>query len=109
MHLEDLGGPDFCSAAETAIVRRAAVLITECERLEQKFALAGEADADELDLYARVAGGLRRLLETVGLQRRPKDVTNGDFPGGLPRWLPPSELRSTIRREVEDAIEEQGP
>jgi hypothetical protein len=35
----------------------------------------GEAAADEIDLYARVSGNLRRLLEAVGLQRRPRDVT----------------------------------
>jgi cobalamin-dependent methionine synthase I len=31
--------------------------------------------AEQLDIYARVAGNLRRLLEAVGLQRRAKDVT----------------------------------
>jgi hypothetical protein len=28
-----------------------------------------------LDLYQRTAGGLRRLLEAIGIQRRPRDVT----------------------------------
>jgi hypothetical protein len=44
--------------------------------LEVKFALAGQANADDLDLYQRTAGNLRRLLEAVGLQRRARDVTN---------------------------------
>ncbi len=105
LHLEDLGGWDFCSAAEKAIIRRCAALIVECEQMETKFALAGGAKAEDLDLYARVTGQLRRALETVGLQRRPKDVT-GNLPGGLPRWLPPSELRHEIRNQVEDALEE---
>jgi hypothetical protein len=74
-HLSDLGGEDNTSAAERSLVRRAAVLTTELERLEVKFALAGEASADEIDLYARVSGNLRRLLEAVGLRRRPRDVT----------------------------------
>jgi hypothetical protein len=43
--------------------------------LETKFAVAGEASSDELDLYQRAAGNLRRLLESVGLQRRQRDVT----------------------------------
>jgi hypothetical protein len=73
-HLSDLGGEDNTSAAERSIIRRAAVLTTELERLEVKFALAGEASADEIDLYARVSGNLRRLLEAVGLQRRAKEV-----------------------------------
>jgi hypothetical protein len=107
MHLEDLGGEQNCSAAEKAIVRRAAVIITELEILENQFALARRTNPDILDLYVRVASGLRRPLETIGLQRRPKDVT-GDFPGGLPRWLPPSELRNSIRNEVEGAIVEHG-
>jgi hypothetical protein len=74
-HLSDLGGTDNTSAAERSIIRRAAVLTVELERLEAKFATAGEASADELDIYARVAGNLRRLLEAIGLQRRAKDVT----------------------------------
>jgi hypothetical protein len=71
-HLSDK--PD-ATAAEQAIIRRAAVLIVELERLERQFALAGEADPMTLDLYGRVAGNMRRLLESVGLDRRAKDVT----------------------------------
>jgi hypothetical protein len=74
-HLLDLGGEDNTSAAERSIIRRAAVLTTELERLEVKFALAGEASADEIDLYARVSGNLRRPLEAVGLRRRPRNLT----------------------------------
>jgi hypothetical protein len=74
-HLSDLGGEENTSAAERSLVRRASVLTTELERLEVKFALAGEASADEIDRYARVSGNLRRLLEAVGLHRRPRDVT----------------------------------
>jgi hypothetical protein len=44
------------------------------ERLEAKFATAGEASADDLDLYQRAAGNLRRLLESIGLQPRAKDI-----------------------------------
>lgn len=74
-HVADLGGADNCSAAEASIVRRAATLSVELERLERQFALAGEASAEDIDLYARVASNLRRLLEAVGLQRRSRDVT----------------------------------
>jgi hypothetical protein len=74
-HVADLGGINNCSAAEYSIVRRASVMTVELERLEAKFAKAGEADANELDQYARVAANLRRLLEAVGLQRRPREVT----------------------------------
>lgn len=76
LHVADLGGEGAISEAEKSIVRRAAVLTVELERLEARFAAAAEcADKDDLDLYQRTAGNLRRLLEAVGLQRRAKDVT----------------------------------
>ena len=74
-HLADLGGEDNTSVAERSLVRRAAVLTTELERLEAGFATAGEASLEQLDAYGRTAGNLRRLLESVGLQRRSRDVT----------------------------------
>ncbi len=74
-HVADLGGVDNTSAAERSIIRRASTLTVELERLETKFALAGEASAEDLDLYQRTAGNLRRLLEAIGIQRRPRDVT----------------------------------
>jgi hypothetical protein len=74
-HLQDLGGPDNVSAAERSIVRRAAVITTELEQLEARFALAGIANPEDLDLYLRGSNNLRRLLEAVGLRRRPRDVT----------------------------------
>ena len=78
LHLSDLGGVDNTSAAERSLVRRASVLTVELERLEARFAGAGEADAGDLDLYQRTAGNLRRLLEAVGIQRRAKDITPSD-------------------------------
>jgi hypothetical protein len=77
-HLVDLGGEDNASAAERSIIRRCAVLTTELERLEVRFALANEASPEDLDLYQRTANSLRRLLEAVGLQRRSRDVTPPD-------------------------------
>jgi hypothetical protein len=75
LHLSDLGGEDAASEAEKSIIRRAATLTVELERLDLKFAKAGEASKDDLDLYSRVAANLRRLLESVGLRRRVLDVT----------------------------------
>lgn len=74
-HCTDLGGPENLSAAERSILRRAATLEVELELLEERFANAGSAEASDLDLYQRTAGNLRRLLETVGLERRAKDIT----------------------------------
>ena len=74
-HISDLGGVDNCSAAERSLVRRAAALSVELERLEVKFATAGEASIADLEAYGRASNTLRRLLEAVGLQRRPRDMT----------------------------------
>jgi hypothetical protein len=78
-HLADLGGHDNCSNAERSIIRRIAVISTELEMLEAKFAAAGHATPADLETYQRCANTLRRLLEAVhlhdGLARRARDVT----------------------------------
>ena len=75
MHVSDLGGEDACSAAELSIIRRASLLTLELEVLEGKFDAEGEASLKQLECYQRVAGSLRRLLESLGLKRRPRDIT----------------------------------
>jgi hypothetical protein len=74
-HLSDMGGEGNTSAAERSLIRRAAVLTTELERLEARFALAGEASPDDLHLYQRMTNTLRRCFETIGIERRPRNVT----------------------------------
>jgi hypothetical protein len=100
-HLSDLGGVDNTSAAERSIIRRAAVLTVELERLEAIFAVAGEASAEALDTYARIAANLRRLLESIGLQRRPKEV--GPTLGDLIRQ-DQEEQRRRREREEQDVL-----
>ena len=76
LHVADLGGDDNISEAERAVVRRAAVLIVELERLELSFAEAeGIPDIATLDAYQRASNSMRRLLQSVGLERRAKDVS----------------------------------
>lgn len=75
LHTADLGGESEISEAERSLIRRAATLATELERLEAQFAAAGAADPETLDLYGRQAGTLKRILEGIGLRRRPRDVT----------------------------------
>ena len=73
----DLGGVENCSVAERAICRRIAVLEIELERLEHRFALLPDdvaADPADIDLYQRTSGGWRRLLEAIGLRRRPREI-----------------------------------
>jgi len=73
-HIADLGGVDNTSAAERSIVRRAATLTVELDRMEALFAMAGEASPADLERYQRAANTLKRLLQAVGLQRRQKHV-----------------------------------
>jgi hypothetical protein len=73
--MSDLGGEANTTAAERSLVRRAATLSVELERLEAKFATAGEADPADLDLYQKLSNTLRRLLTSLGLhQRRARNV-----------------------------------
>jgi hypothetical protein len=57
------------------LVRVSAALACELERLEASFAQSEGADKEALDLYGRAAGNLRRIYESLGLQRRARDVT----------------------------------
>jgi hypothetical protein len=75
LHTADLGGPDNISEAERALIRSAATLRVSIEHLETTFALEGEATQAQLESYQRLANTLRRLLSTLGIKRRPKDVT----------------------------------
>jgi hypothetical protein len=59
------------SEAQFSLIRRAAAIECELERLDARLSLGEPVD---MDSYARVAGHLRRLFETLGLERRPRDV-----------------------------------
>jgi hypothetical protein len=82
-HIEtDLGGADRLSTAERALIRRAGVTAALAEHLETRW-LSGE----EIDpgMYCTVGNALRRLLESVGLKRVPRDVgTLYDYLASLP-------------------------
>jgi hypothetical protein len=71
-HINDAGGRDRLSEAQLALIKRAAGLECECERMEGRMSCDEEID---LDRYGRAASHLRRLLETLGIERRPRDVT----------------------------------
>jgi len=74
LHVSDLGGWGAVSEGEKSIVRRIATLTIELERLEAKFSTRPPTDTD-LNMYQRCSNSMRRLLETVGIHRRPRDVT----------------------------------
>ena len=62
------------SEAELALVKRAATLILELERRELGFAQAGQVSDQQLAVFQTTVNTLRRLLESIGLQRRAKEV-----------------------------------
>ena len=70
----DRGGVSELSAAEASLIRRAATMSVELEALEKKFATDGQASANDLDLYGRTTGNLRRVLETLGIHRRARSI-----------------------------------
>ena len=67
----DLGGADALSAAQMALARRAAVLTAMLDDYETRWA-AGEVA--ELPGYLAAINALRRVLVTLGLERRAKAV-----------------------------------
>jgi hypothetical protein len=69
----DLGGKDHLSEGQRQLIRRAAMLSAESERMEA-LAARGEAEFD-IDLYGMHCDRLGRLFGRLGLERRSKDVT----------------------------------
>jgi hypothetical protein len=68
----DLGGGDRLTEGSRQLVQRAAVLGTYIESCEAQW-LAGEAV--ELADYLAAINAQRRVLATIGLERRARDIT----------------------------------
>jgi hypothetical protein len=75
----DLGGVDRLSEGEKQLVRRAAALSAECERQEALWS-RGEAEFD-IGAYSTLTNAVRRVFETIGLKRVPRNVTPGALEG----------------------------
>jgi hypothetical protein len=76
-HVGDLGGWDNVSEAQASIARRAAILTIELEHLETEMARNnGAMSGNTADLYSRLSGQLRRLLETLGIERKQKTIAS---------------------------------
>jgi hypothetical protein len=73
LHVSDCGGAAAISEAMISLCRRVAAIEVQLEQME---ACMSEGDLKvDLDLYNRLAGNLRRMLESIGLQRVSRDVT----------------------------------
>jgi hypothetical protein len=71
-HVSDAGGMELMTDAKFSLIRRISTLECELERLEARFS---RNEPTDLDAYARAASHLRRMLETLGLDRKQRDVT----------------------------------
>jgi hypothetical protein len=70
-HVSDAGGIEMVSAGKLAIIKRAAAMECEIERLE---AMLSRGEDVDLDAFGRAASHLRRLFEAIGIERRQKTV-----------------------------------
>jgi hypothetical protein len=70
LHVSDLGGPDACSEAQLSLCRRISTTTVELERLEARMSQGD--DGVDLTIYNQMSGNLRRMLESVGLERKAK-------------------------------------
>jgi hypothetical protein len=71
-HVSDLGGRLAICEAQLALCKRAAGLECELEQMEGRMSLGQEIS---LDSYGRAASHLRRILESLGLERKQRDVS----------------------------------
>jgi hypothetical protein len=63
------------SISEMALVQRCSVLRAELERRDVMFAMTAAIDDQQLAVYTTCCNTLNKLLTTLGIKRRPRDVT----------------------------------
>jgi hypothetical protein len=97
-HCSDLGGIDVLSDAQLSLIRRAASIECELERLDAMLSTGAEVS---LDTYGRAASHLRRLFEVLGVERKPRDALLVEGVASQP-FTP---LRARLRAEAIDAVE----
>jgi hypothetical protein len=74
LHVTDAGGRDHMSEAMLSLCRRAATLEIQLEQLER---CMSEGDDVDIEIYGRIASHLRRILETLGVERKARPVNDG--------------------------------
>lgn len=94
-HVSDLGGHDTLSEAQKSLIRRASAIECELEQMEGQLSLGEEVD---LDVFTRSSSHLRRIFETLGIERRAKDITSLSD-------TPLEYMLSTLRDETENTSE----
>jgi hypothetical protein len=74
-HIRDISagaGRDVLTEAQLSLIRRAAAIECELERLD---ALLSRGELVDLNEYGRASSHLRRIFETLGIERRAHDIT----------------------------------
>jgi hypothetical protein len=99
-HCQDLGGTDMLSEAQISLIKRASAIELELGQAEGKLSMGEEVD---LDAFTRAAGHLRRIFETLGLERKARDVT---LVGGVEVVAPFTPMRARWAAEAAEAAEE---
>lgn len=90
-HVSDMGGPKAVSQAQFMLIKSAANLIIMMEKWEVTFAQDDGASLPGLMAYQTTANSLRRIYETLGLNRAESE--RGEGMEVDPKKLNPIELR----------------
>ena len=69
---DDAGGLETLTELKLALIRRCAALVCECERMENALA---DGEKVDVDLLARLSSHIRRVAESIGIDRVRRDVT----------------------------------
>jgi hypothetical protein len=93
-HVADLGGTGALSAAKLSLCRRAAALECQLEAMEGTLSAGGTVD---LDGFGRACSHLRRILETLGIERKASAPFLEAHVVGTP-WSP---MQARLRAEAE--------
>jgi hypothetical protein len=99
-HCNDAGGVAALSEARLSLIRRAASIECELERLDALLSTGAEVN---LDSYGRASSHLRRLFETLGIERKCRDVTRDGV-----EIEPFSPMRARWQAEAEAAKATEG-
>jgi hypothetical protein len=72
LYADDLGGESTLSEFQLGLIGTCATLRCELEKLEGRLSVG---EAVDLDVFGRLAGHYRRICETLGIERRKRDIT----------------------------------
>jgi hypothetical protein len=100
-HIADLGGVAALSEAQRSLIKRASTIEIELEQCEGRLSLGRPSDLSE---YATAASHLRRIFETLGIERKARDMGDAIVEQALQTWSPMRAKFAALERDdVTDA------